>query len=308
MTSFFVVLSVVLGIVIVGLPLAYAVLGDQRPELPEPGRRADVGGGVCVNLLDHGAGPTLVLIHGISSNAYDWRLSIEALAKRGFRVLAYDRVGYGRSDARSDGRFTFDENAAELLALLEAEELQDATVVGWSYGGGVAVRAALRDSSRIGRLVLVGSAGPLDDPPRPPLIARILFSRPVRTWIRWVPPVRAGLRRMGSDFSFSGQNYPEWWLAQVDANFGRPNTERTYYSEAAQLDVSGIDPASIERPILIVHGTDDRITPLAIAQGLHHQAKDSELVLVEGGSHMLPVTHAERLAEQITAFVRRARA
>ena len=119
-----------------------------------------------------------------------------------------------------------------------------------------------------------------------------------------MPPVRAAFRRMGTDFAFSGQPYPEWWLDQVDANFAGPTTESTYFSEARQLDVTGLDPAPIERPILVVHGTDDRVTPLEIAHTLHRQAKESELVLVDGGSHMLPVTHAELFAEHVATFVR----
>ena len=140
--------------------------------------------------------------------------------------------------------------------------------------------------------------------PEIPLVAKILFSVPVRAWIRSVPPIRSVLRRAGTDFAFGGRHYPEWWLEQIDANFANPTTEKTYFAEAQQIELSGLDPAGIDRPIMIVHGTADRVTPLEIAHGLHRQAKDADLVLVDGGSHMLPVTHAEFLAEHVASFVR----
>src|SRR3990170_1953552 len=85
---------------------------------------------------------------------------MQELAARGHRVLAYDRVGYGRSDRRTNGAYTVASNASELLALLAAEDLRDAVVVGWSYGGGTSIVAARGDASRMSRLVLGGRVGP----------------------------------------------------------------------------------------------------------------------------------------------------
>ena len=103
----------------------------------------------------------IVLVHGLPGCAYDWTPLPERLAALGRRVIAYDRVGYGYSSPRgTESDYTYDDNASELLELLEILDVSDTTLVGWSYGGGVVIRAGLRGSERIGRLVLLGSVGP----------------------------------------------------------------------------------------------------------------------------------------------------
>jgi 2-hydroxymuconate-semialdehyde hydrolase len=282
-------------------PLFYALFSEALPELPPPGRRIPVADGVSVNTVERGSGPPVVLAHGLPGTAYDWAPLTEALAERGLRVLAYDRVGFGHSDPRPDDDFTIEANARELLGLLESEDLRDATIAGWSYGGGTAIRAALRDPSRIGRLVLVGSSGP--DEPEPPAIFALLFSAPVMAWLRSVPPVSRGLQRAMSIQAFSEQPQPDWWLPQLRANLAAPHTSRTMREEGARFTTDGLDPAPIERPILVIHGDDDRLVPLAVAEGLHRSAQNSELLVIEGGSHMLPITHSDLLADRIAAFI-----
>ena len=166
------VVFLIVGLVIAALvlpPLYYMVVPAETVQLPAPGRRIDVGGGVFVNATDEGSGRPIVLVHGLPGSAYDWAPLSQALAAHGHRVIAYDRVGYGHSDGRRNDAFTPDGNADDLLGLLETEDLRDVTVVGWSYGGPVAIIAGRKDPSRIERLVLIGSGGPSDDPQEPPL-------------------------------------------------------------------------------------------------------------------------------------------
>jgi pimeloyl-ACP methyl ester carboxylesterase len=284
-------------------PLVYALFPEPLPELPPPGRRIPVAEGVAVNTIERGSGPAVVLVHGLPGCGYDWTRLADALAARGLHALAYDRVGYGRSDARPDDDFTVDANARELRALLAREDLRDVTVVGWSYGGATAIRAAIQDPSRIGRLVLVGSAGPGYEESEPPALFAVLFSAPVMAWMAAVPPVSRGLQTTMSRQAFSGQPEPDWWLPQLRANFAAPGTRRTFREEQAQFSLDGLDPSPIERPILVIHGDRDQLVPLAVGESLHDHARGSQLSVVKGGSHMLPITHAELLAERIAAFV-----
>jgi pimeloyl-ACP methyl ester carboxylesterase len=113
-------------------PLWYAVFPERVPELPPPGRRIEVSPGLGVNVLEAGAGAPLVLVHGHPGSAYGWEPFVREAVARGFRAIAYDRVGYGRSDARAPGHVTVETNAAELLALLAALELRDVTLLGFS--------------------------------------------------------------------------------------------------------------------------------------------------------------------------------
>lgn len=294
---------VVLLVAVVGLlPLYYWVVPAEVVELPAAGRRVDVGGGTFVNVIDTGSGAPIVLVHGLPGTGYNWEAVYEGLAARGYRVLAYDRVGYGRSDPRRDSEYTPEANARELLALLDAEGLEEATVVGWSYGGKTAMIAALEDSSRIGRLVLVGSAGYWAEPPPYSVVFAALSSAPVIEWMASVPPVFRGLQEgMGAQF-FSEQPVPAWFAAQSSANFALAQTRSTWREEAARFRFDGPDPSGIDVPILLLHGDDDRVIPLVVAEGIHESAPRSELVVIEGGSHALPATHVDEVVDRIADF------
>jgi pimeloyl-ACP methyl ester carboxylesterase len=221
------------------------------------------------------------------------------LAARGFRAIAYDRVGYGRSDARRDGEYTFAANARELTLLLAALDLRDATVVGHSYGGGTAIVAAQQDPSRIARLVLVGSVGP-GLPMGASRVAAVLFSGPVLAWVAAVPPVSAAMQAALSADAFSGQPQPDWWLPALAANLGGGDTRRTMREEGAAYERQAVpDPMGLSLPVLVIHGEDDRLVPVAVGRELARRAPNARLVLVPGGSHMLPVTYAELLADEI---------
>lgn len=286
-------------------PLFFTVFPVEVPDLPAAGRRVPVAGGAAVNALVRGEGPAVVLIHGLPGTGYNWHGVSDRLVQRGHRVVAYDRLGYGRSDPRPGKDFSVDANARDLLALLETEDLRNATVAGWSYGGKTAMTAALRDASRIGRLVLIGSAGRWDAVPPASPVFSALFSRPVMEWLAAVPPLFLGLQRgMGLQF-FSEQPVPDWFSRQSRANFALAGTRHTWRREAARFRFDGPDPAPIDRPILVIHGDDDRVIPLEVGEWIHARAPRSELLVVEGGSHALPATHPGLVADRIEAFVGR---
>lgn len=287
-------------------PLFYAVTGEPQEDLPPADARYAVSGNVSVAAIERGRGPVAVLVHGLPGYSEDWGPTIDALAARGFRVIAYSRAGYGRSDRRKNDDYTPDGSAADLLGLLSGEDLRNVTVVGWSYGGATAIRAAIRDDERIGRLVLVGSAGPwADAPPDSPIIS-VLFSQPVLRWVAAVPPVAAAVRGALSREAFAGEPIPEWWDAQLAANFASPHTMDTFQREAARFRFDdSLDPAPVRRPILVIHGDQDRNVPLEVGRELAARARDAELVVVEGGGHMLPVTRPDLLAERIATFAAR---
>jgi pimeloyl-ACP methyl ester carboxylesterase len=174
-------LTLLLAALVIVPPLWYAVFPVEAPELPPAGRRIPLGDGLAVNAVDLGSGPAVVLVHGLPGSAYDWAPLSEALAARGRRVIAYDRIGYGHSDGRADGDFTLDANARDLVGLLESEDLRGATVVGWSYGGPVTLLAAGLAPERVARVVLVGSGGPSDDDDEPPSVP--FFVKPLMIWV-----------------------------------------------------------------------------------------------------------------------------
>ena len=284
-------------------PLWFTLFREPVPELPPPGRRVVLASGIGLNVVEQGAGAPVLLVHGLPGTAYDWRETSAALAARGLRALAYDRVGYGWSDTRAGDAFTLESNARELLELLAAGDLHDATVVGWSYGGGTAIVAAQRDASRIGRLVLVGSVGPGIETSGPPPGVGLLFSDPVLAWLHAVPPLARGLRAFVSAQAFSDGPQPDWWLPTVNANFARPGVAQTWRNEGAALSATPVpDPTGLELPILVIHGDDDRLAPIATGRELARRASNAKLVVVPRGSHMLPVTHDELLVDEVVAL------
>jgi len=279
----------------------------EPPHLPPIGLRIAVGAGRAVNAVVKGDGPAVVLVHGLPGCGYDWSPLGDALAARGFRTLAYDRIGYGYSDGRSDDDFTIAANARELLALLASQDLHDVTLVGWSYGAPVAIEAAGRDGSRIARLVLIGGAGPLESMgARPPAaLSKLMFSGPVLAWMKAVPPAGRAVQEAMSREAFSGEP-PAWWLTQLAANLGSPHSLESFAGENARFEDgdAAVDPVALAQPILLFHGDDDRLVPLSSAQWIQSHARHAELVVVEGGSHMLPITHAALLADRIASFAR----
>jgi pimeloyl-ACP methyl ester carboxylesterase len=301
MRRFALALLVVLIAALALPPLWYRLFREPVPELPAAGRHVMLPTGAGVNVLEEGAGPPVVLVHGLPGSAYDWRLTSAALSKRGRRAIAYDRVGYGWSDARPDDAFNVASNATELLELLAALELEHVTVVGHSYGGATAIVAARRDPSRIARLVLVASAGPGLEKSQPPAaLAKILFSAPVLGWLHAVPPLALRVQGAVSRQAFSDGPEPDWWRPTLAANFARPNTATSWRREGLLLTSGPMpDPASLALPVLVVHGDDDRLVPVEVGRELARRAPHARLVLVPGGSHMLPITHPDLLADEI---------
>ena len=286
-------------------PAFFALVGESgAAELPPPGRMVQLPGGAQLNVLDSGQGPVIVLVHGLPGCAYDWTPLPERLAARGRRVIVYDRVGYGYSSPRGpESDYSYDHNASELLELLELLDLSDATLVGWSYGGGVVIRAGLRGSERIGRLVLLGSVGPIMEIHEPGLAQRVLFSRPVLAWVSMIPPLSRAVAQAASAEVFSDQPMPAWWVPQLRANLARPGTTDTWLEEGEGLTADGIDPGPLDLPILVINGDDDRSVPMEVAEDLYQRAQpDAKLLRVAGGSHMLPITHPDLLARHLLEF------
>lgn len=295
-------LALLLALGLAGPPAWFSIFPVETPPLPEPGRLVELDAGAAVNLVEQGEGPPVVLVHGLPGTAYHWSAVTEALADRGHRVLAYDRVGYGHSEPRADDDYTVHANAMELVALLGAEELDQATVVGWSYGGMTAMTAALLDPSRMGRLVLIGTAGLWEEAPPPSPVFDLLFSAPVQAWIVSVPPLFRSFQQGMGELFFSEQPVPAGFARTSTALFAQPGTRHTWRQEGRHFRFDGPDPSPIERPILLLHGDDDRIAPLVIAQGIASRAPDARLVSFPGGSHALPATHPGWVAGHIAAF------
>jgi pimeloyl-ACP methyl ester carboxylesterase len=301
---------VLLACIVIGGPfLGDALLGwgPDTSILPPEGRRVEIGEGRHLNVYEWGEGTAIVLVHGWGSCAADWAELPEMLASLGHRVVAYDRPGYGYSTRllASDGNYTYASNARDLRALLDALQIEQATVVGWSFGGGVAQTLAVDSPDRISALALVASTGPgmRDSDETSDLLGAIIVSpvgSAILTWGSKIPPLSWQWTSESVAAAFAGaENVPTGWTIRTQSTLALPGTFRTLTAESRQSDPNGLMPGRIAAPTLVFQGSDDTLVPYSIGESLDAALPQSAFVGIVGGSHMLPVTHADVLATKI---------
>lgn len=292
------------------LPPIARRLAPAAAAIPAPERVVAIGGGLSLNVRDVGAGAPVVLVHGLPSSLADWADVPDRLAGLGHRVVAYDRVGYGhasRADAGDDA-YTLAANARHLGALLDALAIERADLVGWSYGGGIVQVFAEESPARVGRIVLLASVGPAsatasDTDPLERLAASPIGPA-VFGWVASVPQVALPIVGAAVTDAFSGpERIPPGWIERTAAQLAMPGTIDAWIRETRNGGYETLRPESIAAPALVLHGTDDLAVHLAVGEDLARRLPSSALELVEGGSHMLPATHPDRIAQSIHAWV-----
>jgi pimeloyl-ACP methyl ester carboxylesterase len=300
----------VLGIaaIVFGPPVVTRLLG-LRPDprlLPPHGKTVDIGDGLELNVIDIGSGSPIVLVHGLPSCASDWAEVPHKLAALGHRVLAYDRVGFGYSSRppATPERYTYASNAQDLTKLLDALRVERATLVGWSYGGAVVQTFARQSPQRVERLVLLAAVGPAQ-PEGSDALSVILHSRAgaaVLHWVASVPPLSRRLTQESLVQAFARpEAIPPQWAEYTRAMLALPGTLESFAWEAQRGHAADLHPEAIKIPTVIIQGTDDHLVPPSVADDLHRRLPQSKLVVVPQGSHMLPVTHPDLVAQEIHA-------
>lgn len=306
----FVLVVVLLAVVCLALLVGLPLVGDEPDlsALPPRDRSVAIGGGIELNVREVGAGPPIVLVHGLPSNIGDWDGVPDALAALGHRVVVYDRAGYGWSSRPpvADDNYSLASNARELGALLDQLGIERATLVGWSYGGGIVQTYALAHPERVSDLVLLGSVGPLNAAAQRDMMERVANS-PIGpalfNYVTSVPSLGRGVMEGALAEVFSGsENVPPGYLARAAAQMALPGTIDSWLAEQGNRGYGELRPESIQIPTLVLHGDDDRAVPVAIANDLAQRLPNDELLVVEGGSHMLPITHPDLVATQVHAF------
>ncbi|HXG78367.1 MAG TPA: alpha/beta hydrolase [Methyloceanibacter sp.] len=238
-----------------------------------------------------GNGPPLLLIHGFGASSFTWRRVAPTLAETN-RVIAVDLKGFGQSDKPFDERYSVFDQAELLAELIEEKDLRDLTLVGHSFGGGVALLLALqakeRLQGRIARLVLIDSIG---FPQNVPVFFRMLDVPVVsQLGIRMVPPevqARLALQIAYFDDSKIEAEEIEAYAAPLKTAAGK---HAIIYS-ARQIVPEDIDSLSeryktIALPTLILWCDHDRIVPLDVGIKLRQTLPNSTLKLIDACGHM----------------------
>ncbi len=263
--------------------------------------------GISIYFRDWGSGQPIVFSHGWPLTGDAWEAQMVFLSERGYRTIAHDRRGHGRSDQPGHGN-DMDSYADDLADLIEALDLRDIVMVGHSTGGGEVARYIGRHgTSRIAKAVLVDAITPQ---------MMKTDANPAGVPIEVFEEIRAGVRTNRSTFyqelttAFFGANRPgskvtqgmrdAFWLqgmqgglrGQLDCT---KTWERDYSSDLARFDV----------PTLIIHGDDDQIVPFeATAPRAAAMIPGSVLRVYPGGNHGIAVTHPDRVNADLLAFIR----
>lgn len=253
--------------------------------------------------------PVVLLIHGMASDSTTWSRAAEQLAERGYRVLAPDLLGHGDSDKPADG-YQLTDFADSMATLLTELGARDATVVGHSFGGAVAMQLANDHPELVRRLVLV-AAGGLGRRVHPVLRAATLpgahslvrfvvnhrtaalYSRPrLHRSLRLSADVVANLERAGRGLASPPSRTAFFQTLKMAIDpFGQRGS--LLESEHVQLDL----------PTLIIWSERDPVVPVAHAHETHAHLRNSTLEIFPGSSHQPHHHSAQRFTEVVSDFI-----
>ena len=256
---------------------------------------------------DHGSGLPIVLIHGFPFSGRAWEKQETILLDAGYRVITYDRRGFGDSSQPSEG-YDYDTFVADLDTLLTHLDLRDIVLVGHSMGTGeVTHYLGTKGSDRVRKGVLVSAIPPflLKTDDNPNAADKSLFTNIKKSILN---DRFAYLSDFNDDFFNPDENLGKSVSQEaLDAHWNiatGASPKGTHDCVDAWLTDFRDDLPKIDVPILIIHGDADRVLPYDItAKLLPDKIKDAKLVTVEGGPHGICWTHPEIVNKELLEFI-----
>ena len=265
--------------------------------------------GVEIFYKDWGSGQPVVFSHGWPLSADDWDAQMMFFLGEGYRVVAHDRRGHGRSSQVADGH-DMDHYADDLAAVVEHLDLHDAVHVGHSTGGGEVVRYLARHGeSRAAKAALIAAVPPLmvQTDSNPGGLPKSVFD----DFQRQVATNRAGFYRAVPEGPFYGFNrdgvepvegiIANWWRQ------GMQGGAKAHYDGVVAFSQTDFteDLKAIQLPVLVMHGDDDQIVPYADAGPLSAELlANGILKTYKGFPHGMPTTHADVINADLLDFIR----
>jgi non-heme chloroperoxidase len=263
---------------------------------------------ILISYADYGEGKPVVLIHGWPLSHRMWEKQIIALTEAGYRVIAYDRRGFGESYKPWEG-FDYDTLSADLNALLEALDLHEVTLVGFSMGGGEVARyIANYGTKRLAKAVLFSSVTPylLKTEDNPDGVDKSVFDgmhnglmadRPAfleafgKQFVNWDED--------GKDLMSEAALKHSWDIAV----WASPKATIACTESFSSTDFRD-DLAKFDIPTLILHGDKDNIVPFEVSgKRTHEMIEDSQLVVIQGGAHGLTYTQPDMVNKALLDFL-----
>jgi non-heme chloroperoxidase len=264
-----------------------------------------------IHYEDHGSGHPIVLIHGYPLDGNSWERQERDLLANGYRVITYDRHGFGRSSQPTVG-YDYDTFAGDLKALIEHLDLSDVVLGGFSMGSGEVTRyLATYGSERVRRAALFGAIPPflLKTDDNPEGVEGKVFADIKASIVndRYVYFEDFFNNFYNVDVLGGTRISDRAWQASFNVAAGC-SPFATHACVDAWLTDLRADLPKIEVPVLVVHGTEDRILPFeSTAARLPALIADCTLVSVEGGPHNIGWTHPEEVNTALLTFLSEAR-
>jgi non-heme chloroperoxidase len=263
---------------------------------------------IKIHYEDHGSGQPVVLIHGFPFAGSAWEKEEQALLAARYRVITYDRRGFGTSSKPSTG-YDYDTFVADLDKILTELKLQDVVLVGHSMGTGeVTHYLSTKGSTRVRKGVLISAIPPflLKTQDNPTGLNKSLFDGFQRSILT---DRLAFLSQFVDNFYNLDENLGKSVSQQVvdfswdTASIASP--KGTHDSVSAWLTDFRSDLPRLNVPILVIHGDADRVLPYdATAKLLPDKIKDCKLITLKGASHGILWTHAKEVNKALLDFIK----
>jgi non-heme chloroperoxidase len=279
-----------------------------RPAQPARSPYLTANDGTPIYYKDWGAGPPVVFSHGWPLNADAWDDQLMFLGARGYRTVAHDRRGHGRSGQPWTGN-NMDQYADDLAAVIEALDLTGVTLVGHSTGGGEVIRYIGRHGTgRVAKVVLVGAVPPLllqgpNNPDGAPLAAfdqiRAAVAGDRSQYYRELAYPFYGANREGSKVSEGLRE--SFWALSMQAGLKAAYDCVHEFSESDFHE----DLKKVDVPLLSIHGDDDQIVPIGIAaEKVVKLVPTATLKVYPGAPHGLFATHKDQFNNDLFEFLK----
>jgi pimeloyl-ACP methyl ester carboxylesterase len=256
---------------------------------------------------DHGSGQPVVLIHGYPLSSASWEKQVPALVEAGYRVIAYDRRGFGKSSQPTTG-YNYDIFAEDLHNLVTQLKLRDFVLVGFSMGGGEVARYIGKYGSKnVSKTVIIGGIPPFllktdDNPEGVPAsvfegIQKAVAADRYAFFTEFFKNFYNADVHLGKRVSEQAIQ-ANWNTAAIASGFASLACVPTWHEDFRK------DVARIDVPTLVIHGDSDRIVPISAAgQRTAQMVKGAELVVIKDGPHNIAWTHAEEVNAALVKFL-----
>jgi non-heme chloroperoxidase len=263
---------------------------------------------IKLSYADYGAGKPIVLIHGWPLSHRMWEKQILALTAAGYRVIAYDRRGFGESYKPWEG-YNYDTLAADLHSIMEELDLRDAVLVGFSMGGGEVARyIGTYGTKRLAKAVLFSSVTPYlsKTGDNPEGVDASVFEEMHQGILKDRPAFLKEFTKMFFNWDTDGEDLLSTPMLRHTwdiAVWASPKATYDCVTAFATTDFRE-DLKKFNIPTLILHGDKDHTVPFEVSgKRTHEMIPDSELVVIEGGAHGLTATQPERVNDALLSFI-----